>query len=130
MTDETGPETDLEKQLEEIEQGIKAPELPDFDDNFEGKLAEIEQRSRARKKLARAEHDFAFREERGKERYNDTGKSLATGVGIAYAIMGCPIAGFALGWAINRESGGPIGLMVGVVFAIIFVVIVLGRDKK
>jgi hypothetical protein len=96
MTDETGPETDLEKQLEEIEQGIKAPELPDFDDNFEGKLAEIEQRSRARKKQARAEHDFAFREERGKERYNDTGKSL----------------------------------MVGVVFAIIFVVIVLGRDKK
>ncbi|MEQ1933037.1 MAG: hypothetical protein ABL962_04045 [Fimbriimonadaceae bacterium] len=130
MTDETTPETDLEKQLEEIEQGIKAPALPDFHQDYEGQLADIESRAKARKNLSKEKHDFAFREERGKKRYVDTGKGLVTGVSIAYAIMGCPIAGFAVGWVVNREKGGPIGLMVGVVFAVIFVVIMLGRDKK
>lgn len=130
MTDETTPETDLEKQLEEIEQGIKAPALPDFDQDYEGQLADIESRAKARKSLSKDKHDFAFREERGKKRYVDSGKSLATGVGVAYAIMGCPLAGFGVGWLINRNSGGPIGLMIGVAFAIVFVIMMLGRDKK
>ncbi|MEQ1822812.1 MAG: hypothetical protein ABL949_09890 [Fimbriimonadaceae bacterium] len=134
MTDEILPESDLEKQLEEVAEGIRAPELPDFDNETEAKLSTLESQAKQRANQLKKEHDFVYREERGAKTYGDTGKGLGTGLVVAYAIMGFPLAGAGVGWLLNRATGGKdwvvLMMLAGFVGGIAFTISYVNRQNE
>src|SRR5688500_11504173 len=119
MTDEQ-PEKREEPDEEELENRLRAllgeggerAELPPEEaDDFELKLREIEDKAESIKASSRMPEPPEWDYKRPKPKI-DPGtdpsnyKGLGTGISVAYALVGCMILGFAIGWVYDRSAGG------------------------
>lgn len=100
-------------------------ELDDLDQDFDEKLSTIDQRMQQARK---DDNSRKLKSEKGNIVDRSTGRGLAVGMTVAYAIAGTPVAGWAIGWFIDKQVGGTawqgwlclIGAVAGVAFAIVF----------
>ncbi len=99
---------------------------------MEERLAKVQERSKGVRQGLDAAHP-TLAEERKQEGKNPYA-GLAPGVAIAYAIIGLPIAGWGIGWLIQRFTGNsefiPILTLAGVALGIAFSYAVIRRTQQ
>ena len=117
--------------------GENLPEIPrhlapdPFDDATMREISEIQ---------ARAEHARSHAEPHTKPGASggsfdgDSGRGLADGLSIAYALIGMPMVGILVGWLLDKSSGGgnwtAILTLGGVGLGVIFMLLVLARQNR
>ena len=118
---------DLPIILRRIEEELERVKGVDFadpgDDHRDSKLKEIEERAKA----ARNTQKQHTPEGMGSSFITpESGRGLARGLQIAYAIIGVPLVGFGVGWLIDRQSGGVlwqgVGTILGAAIAVIYAI--------
>lgn len=108
----------------------------DISDEMEIRLKEIEDRARGFQKVREQKLSDQRKEEASSQ---EAGRGLATGLSVAYTLMGVPILGFGIGTLIDKfvvKSGNMWGGILTIVFAALalyMVVVTTNRmdsDKK
>ncbi len=89
------------KTTEEIAEEARQ-KLDSIQDDFDERLGELEKRATASK----AKHERSkARVEAARASDRESAKGLGVGLSIAYVIIGMPLAGFGLGFLIDRQLG-------------------------
>lgn len=119
------------QQLEEIAAGVHAPAPPGIDEEFDTRLRNLEEKAAASKRFRDAHRK---RTERRLKQDQEDYRGLGLGLTIAYAILGMPVAGWFVGWLIDRNAGTqfwtPILAFVGVMGGLGFAISMLYRHQK
>ncbi|MBS1709960.1 MAG: hypothetical protein JSS65_14700 [Armatimonadetes bacterium] len=93
-------------------------------------LTKLEESARSSRRSLERAH---AREEAKAQETQETGRGLGVGLSIAYAIIGVPLAGFAVGYLIDRRPNGPFasGLTVaGAVAGVAYAIMAVNRHNK
>jgi F0F1-type ATP synthase assembly protein I len=124
---------EVERELEGINERIEESRPQDlaFDAEFEERLSQVEQRAKAAKVKREAEkrqQETKFRAEQSDAR------GLGAGLSIAYVLIGLPLAGAALGWFLDRNTGANTWqatlVLLGAVGGLVMAFVILGRTNK
>lgn len=118
MPDE--PRQTPEEIAEEARQKINQVDI-----EFDERLRELEKRAEASKQTR---ENKQFREAKSRASDAEAAKGLGVGMTAAYAIIGMPIFGLGVGWAIEKFGGRPgwqsgcilVGAFLGVGYAVWF----------
>lgn len=126
--DEPGAYTpEEEERLKRIEEELEKAKGVAFADPDEGdrdsELRAIEDRARA----ARKAQERHTPEGMGSSFITpESGRGLARGLQIAYAIIGVPLVGFGVGWLVDRQTGGVlwqgVGTILGATIAVVYAI--------
>ncbi|MBX3117553.1 MAG: hypothetical protein KF784_00690 [Fimbriimonadaceae bacterium] len=137
-------EAKLEAFLEHHQEGIDALQsiaeevkvdrtAPDFDSEFHEKLASIEERAR----IARTRRGTGLKSpdaERQIRSDRESAKGLGTGLGLAYLILGTPMAGLGIGWLIDVQTDSnafkAFFMLGGAVLGVILAVMLMNREQN
>lgn len=126
---------ELERQLFELGEGVPSAtkaqeELNQIEDEFDARMRRLQEKSTA----VQQEREAQIKQEQ-RERASDgkAAKGLGLGLSIAYSIIGMPILGYVIGWAIDGKPGGPNGawpVLVGSVLGIVGAVMIMKRAEN
>jgi len=119
----------LERRIEELKEGAKAPEVPGFNDpEFEERVRNLEARANASKNQ-RAEELRVLKKQKASDA--EAAQGLGNGLAVAYAIIGVPMLGFGIGWLIDRQNGGSLfgslGAVLGMIIGMAYAMFILNR---
>ncbi len=130
-------EEELERRIREmgldqtpsIEQAKQ--EAAKIDDEFSERLKKLEDKARQQRLI----RDNQARDtSRKQESDSQSAKGLGVGLSIAYTIIGMPLLGVAIGWAIDTRLGTQtyrsIGVLLGSVLGIVGAVVLLSRVNR
>lgn len=125
-----------ENQVSALEDGLsdaaeKARASSEFGDDFERRLAALEQRAHAAK--ARRDEGKA-KEFKVRETTQEEARSLGLGLSIAYMIIGLPLVGAGVGWLLDRQlhanAWAPMFALAGATIGVVFAVMRVNAASK
>ena len=103
MTDDRDPFEEGIKNLEELSQELKAPEIPaDVDADFDRRMTDLEARASAARGVREAKQKQTERELKSDR---EATRGLGYGLSIAYTIIGLPLFGYGVGYLIDKSMG-------------------------
>lgn len=100
--------------------------------------AEFETRLQAAKDRARRSHEDRTNIARTREKelasQGKASRGLGVGLTLAYMILGTPMAGFGIGWLIDRANGvqnqaSSVGILLGSILGLGLAVVIMNRDN-
>ncbi|HMS54947.1 MAG TPA: AtpZ/AtpI family protein [Fimbriimonadaceae bacterium] len=133
MTDE--PKDTFEEGLETLREQAEALRLESEGDRIDSEFQERLKKLEDRADSAQAERQAKQKELETRQKSERTSTlGLGVGLSVAYVIIGMPIAGWAIGLLIDKQTGGVmangIGMLIGAVLGIVAVVMILNKHQN
>ena len=119
------------QKMDDLAEGVKA-ELPqELDQEFHERMRLVQEKAAGMKTI----RDNAIKEESRKNKSEqESARGLGIGLHVAYALIGLPLMGAAVGWFLDSRLGVEmwkgIGVVAGLAIAIAYTVMMMNRNSS
>ncbi len=119
------------QKMDDLAEGVKV-ELPqELDDEFHERMRLLKEKAAGIKSV----RDNALKEQARKNKSEqESARGLGIGLHVAYALIGLPLMGAAVGWFLDGRLGVDIwkgiGVVAGLVIAIAYTVMMMNRNAN
>lgn len=119
------------ERLEQLAESARGGHVPEPDEAFAERLATFERQFEE----AKARREKRAQEEKRKAKSDqEAARGLGLGLSIAYTIIGLPIFGFAVGWAIDQRLGTELAkgfcVLAGSIVGLTMAIVMLNRANR